>query len=166
MNAETSLSSLSFWCSNPFSSSTAPLDAAYRSLGLHILFLYLGSSLGISLKNGPKNVSIVGAQIHRNDSNPFFAFYSFSWRNDGRKKMQRSFSSIYLSFLLALTQFLATLHTNWQIEYWSDAAFSFSTLQNLSRGVLPENLRGGRTLLSTSDAMRQLCNSVAWHTLA
>ena len=120
MNAETSHSSLSFWCSNPFSSSTAPLDAA--------LFLYLGSSLSVSLKNGPKNVSIVGAQIHRNDRNSFFAFYSFSWRNDGRKKMQRSFSSIYLSFLLALTQFLATLHTNWQIEYWSDAAFSFGTL--------------------------------------
>ena len=85
--------------------------------------------LSVSLKNGPKNVSIVGAQIHRNDRNSFFAFYSFSWRNDGRKKMQRSFSSIYLSFLLDLTQFLATLHTNWQIEYWSDAAFSFSTLQ-------------------------------------
>ena len=85
--------------------------------------------LSVSLKSGPKNVSIVGAQIHRNDRNSFFAFYSFSWRNDGRKKMQRSFSSIYLSFLLDLTQFLATLHTNWQIEYWSDAAFSFSTLQ-------------------------------------
>ena len=68
--------------------------------------------------------SIETIETHSLLSTPFH-----SWRNDGRKKMQRSFSSIYLSFLLDLTQFLATLHTNWQIEYWSDAAFSFSTLQ-------------------------------------